>query len=247
MQRRRRRPGSRSPAGPVALVLLLVVLALLLGGIFGRLRGPITSANGLRRLRTRQREALAERAFLNAQLTLAGSDSISIVLDARQATLWITLKGVKLRECRLQSVGMDATIRKLVAGGNEAVWLERPFTLLERRGNLPDPWKPVAEGKVDTLKGATAIKELPMEGSLVFDRALVVHIDTPPTAADSLNQRGLKGIRHRLERRLAEARQELAEIIHGPATLDLYVRLSREDAAAVLRALSVGGWVALRV
>jgi hypothetical protein len=244
---RRSRHRSRFPAGPVALLALLVVLLIVVGGTFSRLKGPVSTPAGLRGLRTAQREALAERAFLNAQLALAGRDSISIVIDARQGRLWIALKGVKLRECRLQSVGLDATIRSLVADGDEALWLERPFTLRERRGNLPDPWAPVREGPVDTLKGATAVKELPMEGSLVFDRRLVIHIDTPPTAADSANLRGFKGFRHRFDRRLTEARAELAEIVHGPATLDLYVRFSREDAAAVLRALSVGGWVALHI
>lgn len=225
----------------------MAVFLLVAGGVVGAIRGPVTNSNGLKRLRTAQREALAERAFLNAQLTLAGSDSITVVLDARQSRLWIALKGVKLRECRLQSVRMDATIRKLVAGGDEALWLERPFTLLERHGNLPDPWKPVTQGPVDTLRGATAVKELPMEGSLVFDRSLVVHVDTPPTAADSLNLKGFKGAMRRIDRRLADAREEMDEIFRGPATLDLYVRLSREDAAAVLRALSVGSWVALHI
>lgn len=242
----RRRTGDGNGRNRIGFLLfLLALLLLLLWALAGALRGPVTTARGLHR--GPEKEALAERAFLNAQLQLAGSDSINIILDARENRMWIVLKGVQLRECRLTSLKMDNSIRSLVASGNEAVWLDRPFTLLERRGNLPDPWTPVVEGKVDTLKGATAMKERPMEGSLAFDRGLVLHLDPPPTHADSLELQGWNGIQHRIERRAAEASAALNEITRGPASFDLYLQISREDAAAVLRALSVGGGMALRL
>lgn len=226
--------------------MFLILVALLLGAsLLGVLRGPVSPASRLRR--NAEKEALAERAFLNSQLQLAHSDSINIILDAREHRMWIVLKGVRLRECRVTTVDVDNSIRKLVSSGNEAIWLDRPFTLLERRGNLPDPWTPVVEGKVDTLKGATAMKELPMEGSLVFDRGLVLHLDPPPTKADSLEHEGWNGFRKRVEKRGTEAAAAFAEITRGPGTFDLYMRVSREDAAAVLRALSVGGGMALRL
>jgi hypothetical protein len=39
----------------------------------------------------------------------------------------------------------------------------------------------------------------------------------------------------------------LGEIVTGPPTLDVYIQIRREDAAAVLRALSVGGGMALHI
>jgi hypothetical protein len=243
--RHRPKPG-RNRLPFLAAGLFLALLAVLLG-FMTQLRGPVVTSSWLHQKRTPEREALAERAFLNAQIALAGNDSINIVLDAREEKLWIVLKGVRLRECTLSGVALDSAIRKLVSGKNEAMWLERPFILVQRRGNLPDPWKPVMEGTVDTLKGGVAVKDLPMDGSLVFDRGLVVHINTPPTAADSLERRGFKGI----FRRFGDAREEMAtelnEIIFGPPTLDVYVHIRREDAAAVLRALSVGGGMALHI
>jgi hypothetical protein len=229
---------------PAALAAAFLATLLALSRL---LKGPAATTDDLRRLRDPYREALAERAFLNAQLALAATDSTNIVLDARSKYLAIVIRGVKLRECRLASVEMDQAIRKLVSGKNEPLWLERPFILTARRGNLPDPWKPVAEGPVDTLKGAKAARELPMDGSLIFDRGLVVHIKTPPSSADSLEMRGIKGLFRGIARRAGDARSELDQIVKGPSKLDIYVRISREDAAAVLRALSVGGGMALRL
>lgn len=244
--RARRGFGGGGLGGRLGVLLFLSLLLTLLGlSLLGTLRGPVASAGKLRR--NPDKEALAERGFLNAQLQLAQSDSINIILDARENRMWIVVRGVRLRECRVTGISVDNSVRKLVGSGNEAIWLDRPFTLLERRGNLPDPWTPVVEGKVDTLKGATAMKELPMEGSLVFDRGLVIHLDPPPTRADSLEFRGWKGFQKRLDRRATEASAALNEITRGPATFDLYLRISREDAAAVLRALAVGGGLALRL
>jgi hypothetical protein len=237
---------SRFPFLLVALGLFVALIAVVFG-FASQLRGPVVTSSWLRRVRTPEREALAERAFLSSQLALASNDSINIILDARKEKLWIVLKGVRLRECDLTGVALDSAIRKLVSGKNEAMWLERPFTLLERRGNLPDPWQPVAEGKVDTLKGGVAVKDLPMDGRLVFDRGLVVHINTPPTKADSLERRGVKGVLRRATDNLDEMSVELNEILNGPPRLDVYVQIRREDAAAVLRALSVGGGMALHI
>jgi hypothetical protein len=227
------------------ILLLLVVLGL--SALDARLKGPVANSRSLAGKRTEKEEALAGRAFLNAQLALAASDSINIVLDSRTNHLWIVMKGVRLRECKLSDVQFDANIVKLVSGGDESLWLERPFILAERRGSLPDPWQPVAEGAVDTLKGGVAVKDLPMNGALVFDRDLVLHIRTPPTAADSLSYKGMKGLLKRWDERLVEAGDAWREIAGGPPTMDVYLNISREDAAAVLRALSVGGGMALRI
>jgi hypothetical protein len=104
----------------------------------------------------------------------------------------------------------------------------------------------VTEGKVDT-SDIKVVRDLPMEGSLVFDRNLVVHIHTPPTAADSLARRGIKGLGRRFEDTVDAMSEELTEVLNGPPKLDLYVQIRRDDAAAVLRALSVGGGMALHL
>lgn len=212
-----------------------------------RLKGPVGGSDRLKGKRTPKHESLVERAFLNAQLALATSDSINLVLDARTSSLSIVMKGVTLRQCRLSDVQFDANILQLASGDNEALWLERPFILVERRGSLPDPWKPIAEGPVDTLKGGVAASEQPMNGALIFDRELVLHIRTPPTATDSLAYRGFNGFKRRLDDRLDEAGGAWREITSGPATMDIYLHISREDAAAILRALSVGSGMALRL
>lgn len=243
---RRGRPDGVPRRLGLALLLGLLTL-LLLFALDSRLRGPVAGSERLAGRRDTEHEARVERAFLSAQLQLAASDSINIILDARADRLWIVLKGVKLRECRLSDIEFDENILALVSGNHEAAWLERPFILTERRGNLPDPWKPIAEGPVDTLKGAVAARELPMDGSLVFDRDLVLHITTPPTAADSLERRGFRGLARRFEDRWKEAGAAWREIVEGPATMDIYLHITREDAAAVLRALSVGGGMALRL
>ena len=223
----------------------MVILGL--SALDARLKGPVAGSKRLEGMRDKKGEALAERAFLNSQLALASSDSINIVLDARSNNLWIVMKGVQLRECQLSDVQFDANIVELVAGDKEALWLERPFVLTERRGNLPDPWKPIAEGPVDTLKGGVAAKDQPMSGALIFDRELILHIRTPPTAADSMAYRGFNGFKRRLDERVTEARDAWREIAGGPATMDIYLHISREDAAAILRALAVGGGMALHL
>lgn len=245
------RPGSGGGVGPrlVLLLLLLALLVALVFGLLGSLRGPVTTSAELRHRRSPEREALAQRAFLNAQVALARSDSINIVLDARENRLWIVMKGVRLRECRISPPGLDSSIKSLVTSGNEAIWTDRPFTLIEKRGNLPDPWQPVQQGPVDTVTvgGIKAMKERPMEGSLVFDRGLVLHLEPPPTKADSLALQGSKGFQKRLEKRKAEMTAALDEMTKGPTTFDIYLYISREDAAAALRALSVGGLMALHL
>lgn len=246
-RRTRRGRSAGSSFRPGLPLLLAGLVLLLLFGLDSRLKGPVAGTGRLEGRRDATREALSERAYLNAQLALAAGDSIGLLLDAPSKRLSIVLKGVHLRECLLSDVQFDSNILKLVSGEHEAQWLERPFILLERRGNLPDPWKPIAEGPVDTLKGAVAAHELPMDGSLIFDRDLVVHITTPPTAADSLQRRGLRGVGHRIGARWKEAGAAWREIVEGPPTMDVYLHISREDAAAVLRALSVGGGMALRI
>lgn len=226
---------------------LALALVLLVFSLDQRLRGPVATADRVKNSRNAAQAAMAERAFLAAQLALANTDSLSIVLDARESRLWIVMKGVKLRECRLPKVAFDGAILELVSGGSEAFWLDRPFMLKERRGRLPDPWQPLMEGKIDTLKGGVAARELPMDGSLVFDRDLVLHIVTPPTKADSLELRGFRGFLKRLEGRRLEAATAWRETFQGPTSLDVYLQISREDAAAVLRALPVGGGMALRI
>jgi hypothetical protein len=211
------------------------------------IRGTAVTAEWLQKARSPEREVIIERAFLKAQLALASTDSINIILDVRAQELDIVLKGVRLRKCELHSAGADQAIRKLISRESEDLWLERPFTLLERRGNLPDPWKPVAEGPLDTLKGATLARELPMDGELVFDRGLVVHIRTPMSSADSLEYRGIGGAFKSAGRKVNEIKRELSEIFTGPVTMDVFIRLSREDGAAVLRALPVGGGMALHL
>lgn len=237
-------PPSRRLLAP-AILVVLIFLGLL--ALDSRLKGPVAGSSRLESQRDPKREALVERAFLNSQLALAASDSINLVLDARTNHLSIVMKGVELRECRLSDVQFDANILQLASGAKEALWLERPFILVERLGSLPDPWKPIAEGPVDTLKGGVAASEQPMNGALIFDRNLVLHIRTPPTAADSLAYRGLNGFRRRLDDRIQEAGAAWGEIAGGPATMDIYLHISREDGAAILRALSVGGGMALRL
>lgn len=239
-------PASRAWVGPLILVVAFVVLLI---GLDHRLRGPVATASRLEHLRSPQEAALAERAFLNAQLALAHADSLNIVLDARENRLWIVMKGVKIHECRLPRVAFDEAILGLARDGSEALWLERPFTLKGRQGRLPDPWKPIVEGKLDTVSvgGVVAARELPMDGSLLFDRDLVLHISTPPTKADSLDLTGIKGFFRKLDRRSDEAAAAWREMFDGPTTLDIYMQISREDAAAVLRALPVGGGMALRI
>ncbi len=242
----RRRGGSGLPRP----VFLLILFALPLVGLFwfsGFMRGPVASSDWLKKPRGDEHEAMVERSFLKAQKTLAESDSINIVLDAREKTLSIVLKGVQLRQCNLISVQIDRSIRRLVSARTEDVWLDRPFTLEERRGDIPDPWEPMMEGPVDTLKGASLAKELPMDGELVFDRRLVLHVATPMSSADSLARRGISGWFRGAGERFDSGMDELKEVVTGPATFDLYIRLNREDAAAVLRALPVGGGMALHL
>lgn len=248
------RRSRRSAGGPprrvwIGPLILAVAFVALLIGLDQRLRGPVATTSRLEHLRSPQQAAMAERAFLNAQLALAHADSLNIVLDARENRLWIVMKGVKIHECRLPRVAFDEAILGLARDGSEALWLERPFTLKARQGRLPDPWKPIVEGKLDTVSvgGVVAARELPMDGSLLFDRDLVLHISTPPTRADSLEMKGVKGLLRRFDRRRDEAAAAWREMFDGPTTLDIYMQISREDAASVLRALPVGGGMALRI
>ena len=69
-----------------AVLFLLVVFGL--GALDSKLKGPIASSKSLAGKRTDKEEALAERAFLSAQLALAASDSIMCVV-AILAARWV--------------------------------------------------------------------------------------------------------------------------------------------------------------
>lgn len=176
-------------------------------------------------------------------LQLARGDSIYLVLDLRDSTLNLALKGVKLRRCRLSRLQISQSISVLKEKGLLAYWAGEPFTLQSEWASMEKNPLQIKEAPKDTLEALKYLAEPvppPVQDvhvSLRFDRHLIIHINqVQPTSWHNVDKR-LSYELDWLFISLSEKIQQLKSRSRGKPALWIHLDMNRDDALAVYRAI----------
>jgi hypothetical protein len=184
-----------------------------------------------------------DEAFYNAQLQLAKNDSVGVLLDLRDSLAVLQIKGVPVRNCKIQRFKVGYALNFLKAHGGLREWLSSPFSVQREFATLPKAPIRVMIAPADTNEAsATNSQEIPVEKNdvhytLEFDRNLTVTVEQ----AQMPSFKGwVKKVLYDMHRSLTATREMLYsltnhEMPHNRVWIDL--ELSREDAKAIYRAL----------
>lgn len=195
-----------------------------------------------------------DEAFWQAQLKIAKSDSIGLILDLVDSAAALQLEGVTLRNSRIHRVEASSAIALLRQQQILNGWLDEPFILQDARATIArHPIRVIAAPK-DTIEAAQrlASEMIPVDTADVYmtlrcDRRLQIEIiqAQPPTLSG-----WLRWCWHDLQTSVTTAGETLASLARlqlprPPIAIRLV--LSREDATAIYRAYSQGSGLALRL
>ena len=176
-------------------------------------------------------------------LQLARGDSIYLVMDLRDSTLNLVLKGVKLRRCRLSHLQMSRSISVLNDKGLLAYWAGEPFTLQSDWASIEKNPLQIKEAPKDTLEALKYLAEPvvpPVQDvhvSLRFDRYLIIHINqVQPTSWHNWDKR----LRYELDWLLVSLTEKIEQLknrTRGKPALWIHLDMDRDNALALYRAI----------
>lgn len=176
-------------------------------------------------------------------LQLARGDSIYLVLDLRDSTLNLALKGVKLRRCKLSRLKISQSIFVLKDTGLLVYWAGKPFTLQSEWTSIEKNPLQIKKAPRDTLEVLKYLAEPvppPVQDvhvSLRFDRHLIIHINqVQPTSWHNWDKR-LRYEWDWLLVSLTEKIEQLKNRTRGNPALWMHLDMDRDDALAVYRAI----------
>jgi len=190
--------------------------------------------------------------FLNARLKLAQSDSVGISINLPDKVVTMEIEGVVVRECKI----LDYTITKgfsRLTRDRLVTWLSDPFTLQSSVSTIlkaPVVYLKAPKDTTEANEQQTA-PTLPADTTvyfrLFFDRNLTVDInqeETPPAKGKKAR------FKFKLHNRYFSAREALRALFRpqeSPYHFWIRLKLSREDARIIYRALPEHGLMALRL
>ena len=195
-----------------------------------------------------------EEAFWQAQLKLAKSDSIGLVLDLTDSVASLRLEGVTLRNSRIFRLEASSAIALLRQQQFLNGWLNEPFILQDASATIARHPIRVIKAPKDTIEAAQRLASeiIPVDTTDVYmrlrcDRRLLIEIVQleSPTLSGWLQWCWLD-----LQGSFEIAGETLAalarlQLPRSPIVIKL--ALSREDATAIFRAYSLGSGLALRL
>ena len=185
----------------------------------------------------------ASAAFWQARLLLAKGDSIGLVVNLKDSTVSLEVKGVPMRVCRIERFRVGGALRRLRAQGRLQSWLATPFTLQGDLATLPRAPVRVVEAPADTIEAQSrpasevAIEKRDVHYTLEFDRDLVLAIEQ---AQASTFKGWWEKVWYESRRLLASARETVEGFMRGELPqhrMLIEMELAQEDAKAVYRAL----------
>ncbi|MFZ5518872.1 MAG: hypothetical protein ACOY90_19735 [Candidatus Zhuqueibacterota bacterium] len=194
-----------------------------------------------------------KKADLQNQLLMAKSDSVGLSIDLVDSVVALQIRGVDVRECKIQNYSMSPAFKHLKSNGSIIDWLSKPFVLEQHSATLPKMPIKIKRAPKDTVE-AKLLKDEPVtvekpdvQIKLQFDRNLVVEIKQveAPTAAGRL-----RNFYHYMQTKYAM----LKEMMHSYSKLQPYqvslrieLNLSQSDSKAIYRALPHQAMLALRL
>lgn len=183
-----------------------------------------------------------EKAFQKNRLSLAGMDSIYLILDLVDSLVMLEIKGVTVRTDKI--IGLRKSKRfALISHEHLLPWISQPFTLERELSTISKMPIVVKQAPKDTLEAAQiSSTPLPPESTAVFftfyfDRNLVIEFeqDNPLAADDYPAYRSYKAKKRKVQR------HSLFQTIRSPRQADhpMLIRLvvSEDDARAIYRAV----------
>lgn len=192
-----------------------------------------------------------EKIFLNNRLQLAKQDSIYLVLDMKDSTINLEIKGVVVRKNRIIESRMSNRF-DLIDHENLIPWLKKPFTLEKALATIPKAPIVVVQAPKDTIEAALqAKKPEPPQTTAVFftfyfDRNLVLEIDQidPPDEEDYEQIKDYRRQR-KLENHLTFW-QKINLVRHADQKMKIRLVVSEDDARSIYRAVPMNTHLILR-
>ncbi len=213
----------------------------------------VKDSDELRNLLDQLQHLEIERNVLMNQIQMAKSDSIGLYIDLVDSIVALQIKGVNVRECKIQRFEISPAIKHLKAKGTLINWLETPFTLEQEYATLPKAPIKIVTAPKDTIEANERKTEPPVieksdvQIKLLFSRSLVVEIKQleAPSAVGHL-----RNFYHTVQTKVALLREMLAAYLKlqpYQVALRIELDLSQADSKAIYRALPQHAALALRL
>lgn len=195
---------------------------------------------------------LVEQAFLKNRLTIAKTDSVALSIDLVDSLLTLDIRGVPVRECKIQRYSMSGALHRARRSPRLSGWVDRPFVLRKEWGTIAKaPIKKVDAPK-DTVEAEKLVNITPPpdSGDVAFTLEFTRHLTVKVSQAEEFSVKG------HLQRLAVLAKHRVASLADGVANfrrlrqparpLTVSIELSRTDAKAVYRALPRHALLAFR-
>ncbi len=197
-------------------------------------------------------ELIHEKAFLNARLTMSGSDSLGLTINLKDSLVQLEMKGVVLRQIKFEKAEMSRFFKGIqpTAYGQH---FSKPFFITEIEGSIEK--NPVIVRKVPKDSVEAAQTQVPIDTSkvgfvewhLVLDSALLVSI----VQSDQHGSRaGGSTFSYRLRRHMKTLRATNRDVIRlrKPEIFpEITVFIPAGEAKSFFRALPPNGLVVVRL
>lgn len=193
-----------------------------------------------------------EEAYSQSRLEIGRSDSISLLMNLVDSVVILDIRGVPVRVCKIQQ--FEAS-RRFSSLKKETLlrWLSKPFRLEKEIATIPKSPIVIKEAPKDTAEAnEMAFRPIPPEKedvyfALYFSKNL--HIEFDQTASPSwqgLVRKALYNARKNLYE-TGWAIGELTQLRLPQYPLWISIKISREDAKAIYRAVPHNARLALRI
>jgi len=124
-----------------------------------------------------------DESYLKAHLIMAKSDSINLSINLIDSTISLFIRGVNIRECKVNQFAMSHIFRHLKSRTDLFPWLAEPFVLQQEWSTLPKVPIKIRQAPKDTIEAqrykseVPTLKKMDVFFTLQFDRHLLIKIN----------------------------------------------------------------------
>lgn len=191
-----------------------------------------------------------EEVYSQSRLEIARGDSINLFVNLIDSTVTLDIRGVPVRICKIQQF---ETSRRFSRLKKDALfrWLSQPFTLEKQIATIPKSPIVIKEAPKDTAEAnEMAFRPLPPEKddvyfALYFSKNLNIEFEqkAPPSWRGRAHRAFYNARKNWHE--IGWAMGELAQFRLPQYPLWITIKVSRDDARAIYRALPVNAKLAI--
>jgi hypothetical protein len=181
--------------------------------------------------------------FWKNRLKMAKKDSIGLVVNLLDSLVSLDIKGVPVRECKIQKYEISSVLRYAKEKGALTNWFAENFVLQDYWATLPKAPIKVKEAPADTNEAKEMVDANPplekqdVRFILQFNKNLILQFDqTEPFVFTGWFEKHFRNLQFRLEKGI-EFIYTLLKLKWPEPELSIKVKLSQADAKAIFRAL----------